>query len=1704
MTGEIKSTLTLDVSKFVSAIDRATSGAESLEKHLKSAAKVAADFDKGIAGVGNDLAGIANNFRLLDQTVESMVARLAGVIGRFDEMARHSSTAAKGVGQLGDAFKKVGQINADKWIKDYSNNLSSLAPAIKNAVGSIIDLDRATIASAETSKKAAATTAEAKLKQLTAERDGNKKIIAEREQLMRELAAIQERMQGRSDTNAAVARNFFGKNYSKGENYRREASTAQEAANAAAGEIAAVQAVVKELKWKNAELDKSEKLIRKEIAAVSDKAKADKDAVNATKAAKRAEREAADAARQAASESARYAREAAGERMRAAREAAAFERQEAMQIAQMWKGMGQMWGASKIERGISAAFDKSATIQDAQLRVKAWGIKGAELDEFNEKAYDLARQESYLSNLDAIQGRFTAIASLGHNKVSTIDATVGESLRTVTALKALGYEDGDTTNIQRNLYGIAETRQVMNDPKAINRTFDTAFRLANVSGGKINLADIETVLRNLGSGANQISDEGLMNITALAEQAKVAGGHGMGGAGAGVSSVGVMIKMAQLYAMGKPISNTLLEQLAGAGLTAGDFESMGAVRGGRAEQMAMLRAMKSGGLKNQQEIMEDPVNALWKMRDPILQYMGSSAKNRSLYFGNADADTQDEKMQLNALQKFWSRSGLSSKAIAQMVTAQDSRFHGRTMEVTESAKNGEDAKGVLDMAEQEKNWNLSVLKMKKGVEDLAGAFEPLIKSFSFVPTVIGDVLSAAGKFAKDNPMIASLGLITTGVIGVNLAFKGVINTFGMVSSASSVFKALASGASTAQTSTMAATTSMAGFGQVATRNAQAAIQAAMARERLAEASRVAALRELESAKSVVASKTGFDRLRAVQDQLVPAQQNAAKATAAHALAHASVGRAAMTATVATRAMAGASKLLSGALAMVGGWTGLITIALFAGIAAWDRWGRAAETAAGKASKAADEALEKLDRLNNEEKYGSGNLGEERKTLADLEKSLELKNQARVDVSEENETLKDGRKVSFRQKVELQRELVERLEQREAKNQHAPESSTSSTPTINPNFNLPTTGKNERQFENSFQRSLEQFVGRQNVDSLKLGTLLSGETSYDEQAKAAFMEKWLGGDFDDGKDPSRRKFVQGGKSYDKNRGWSGNDVDLTAKDAQTGKTPEDWMRAWKEAKQLEDTIKGVAFATERAAAADEEAALAEKKLAGETEGRTDAMRALIREFVRQENANPVLKDKKDFQEKKNRAIDSQAIADYENQAHSLVQKNKEMEAQFLESARERTVAQVEAAYDAKVKEINVYRDQLNERISLLEASGDKESDEYKRLIAAREAGEDQFTQYLKNIQREREEALYTPMQRMVKEWGAVYDNLDKLGEQWANGFMDQLDKLITTGKADWRSMASAMMADLAKVTFRKGVSELVGGPGGIGGASLGGLIGKGMNMLGFGGKGPAPSNMTNGVPDFPNDDATTIPGDIGGEDVTASLKEQLGGLGDATEAAQAAQEGMSLATEANTAVTELNTTITEADTAVVEASSAATVADTAVTETSTAIETVDLAVEEAGTTANIANTASEWAEVTANEAAAVTEFLANGGVADQFGLSFFASGGAFTNGIYSDPTLFKFANGGQFGVMGEAGPEAVMPLTRDGKGRLGVSVNGGAAGVGDTAVNISIVVNSDGGEKSNASGNTDEINQWKQMANRVKAVIREELAMQQRPGGVLYK
>ena len=105
---------------------------------------------------------------------------------------------------------------------------------------------------------------------------------------------------------------------------------------------------------------------------------------------------------------------------------------------------------------------------------------------------------------------------------------------------------------------------------------------------------------------------------------------------------------------------------------------------------------------------------------------------------------------------------------------------------------------------------------------------------------------------------------------------------------------------------------------------------------------------------------------------------------------------------------------------------------------------------------------------------------------------------------------------------------------------------------------------------------------------------------------------------------------------------------------------------------------------------------------------------------------------------------------------------------------------------------------------------------------------------------------------------------------------------------------------------------------------------------------------------------------------------------------------------------------------------------------------------------------------------------------QFGVAPFAKGG-----IFDKPTMFAYANGGvgRFGLMGEAGPEAIMPLKRGPGGRLGVEAS---AGVGNIVVNVDA-------SDSQAQGDSA---RSKRLGEAIGVAVRQELIKQKRPGGML--
>lgn len=117
-----------------------------------------------------------------------------------------------------------------------------------------------------------------------------------------------------------------------------------------------------------------------------------------------------------------------------------------------------------------------------------------------------------------------------------------------------------------------------------------------------------------------------------------------------------------------------------------------------------------------------------------------------------------------------------------------------------------------------------------------------------------------------------------------------------------------------------------------------------------------------------------------------------------------------------------------------------------------------------------------------------------------------------------------------------------------------------------------------------------------------------------------------------------------------------------------------------------------------------------------------------------------------------------------------------------------------------------------------------------------------------------------------------------------------------------------------------------------------------------------------------------------------------------------------------------------------------------------------------------------------------------------GVQFFANGAAFTNSIVSRPTAFGMA-GGRTGIMGEAGPEAILPLARGADGSLGVRSVGGGGG---TALQVNAPVAVTVEDRSSEGMELDQQALQQNMQLQMKAAAERAVADSWRPGGVSYR
>ncbi|MCK6822586.1 phage tail tape measure protein [Enterobacter kobei] len=122
------------------------------------------------------------------------------------------------------------------------------------------------------------------------------------------------------------------------------------------------------------------------------------------------------------------------------------------------------------------------------------------------------------------------------------------------------------------------------------------------------------------------------------------------------------------------------------------------------------------------------------------------------------------------------------------------------------------------------------------------------------------------------------------------------------------------------------------------------------------------------------------------------------------------------------------------------------------------------------------------------------------------------------------------------------------------------------------------------------------------------------------------------------------------------------------------------------------------------------------------------------------------------------------------------------------------------------------------------------------------------------------------------------------------------------------------------------------------------------------------------------------------------------------------------------------------------------------------------------------------------------FNAKGNVYDSPSLS------AYSNGVFQTPQLFAFAKGA--GIFGEAGPEAIMPLTRAPDGSLGVRAVGGGGGQSvSSAPQVYITIDGNGNTQTQASPGLEQFGA--EVGEFVDRRYKQNVMRDIRPGGDIW-
>lgn len=255
------------------------------------------------------------------------------------------------------------------------------------------------------------------------------------------------------------------------------------------------------------------------------------------------------------------------------------------------------------------------------------------------------------------------------------------------------------------------------------------------------------------------------------------------------------------------------------------------------------------------------------------------------------------------------------------------------------------------------------------------------------------------------------------------------------------------------------------------------------------------------------------------------------------------------------------------------------------------------------------------------------------------------------------------------------------------------------------------------------------------------------------------------------------------------------------------------------------------------------------------------------------------------------------------------------------------------------------------------------------------------------------------QKMLEGWRdtgkLMAASMDQIGQKLVKGGEDAFAEYAKTGKFSTAKMIDDMKDQIARMSYQAmmgkaqgAISGLLGGgdqkqQGQDQGGMLSSAMGAVSGMLGGGASGPAKGGEA--APDQAAGALTAL--------ATAAT-----GTAEQTTALTAVQQGLELV-QATTSTTQ----------------------EVAATTATTALMGLSLAADMAAMSMQAQSAQGGAGDL-------MSLMAATGAVIPQM----FAKGGSFVNSIVSSPTLFAFGRGGsKLGLMGEAGPEAIMPMSGGG-------------------------------------------------------------------------